>query len=173
MKKLTFLAASILLLFIYSCQPEHNCGCMTAIPIKEVMTAERNGVAWQLPIVKSTFINDTIRIATNSISIPSNTEKDSLNLSVLYVGTGNYKLTAKQAAYFTGLHSSGLPANYVLDTTFDNTLDITSYQVMDNPYTTVTDPVKITGTFNLRFINPANTTSVSLLDGKFTAILGN
>jgi hypothetical protein len=61
----------------------------------------------------------------------------------------------------------------MLDSTYNNTLNIDNYQILYNQATSNPDPTQIKGTFNLKFTGPSNTSSVSLLDGKFTALLPN
>lgn len=134
------------------------------------MTAQKNGEAWLLPIIKSTIINNNISISTAGPYL-LNTAKDSLSISLFYHGLGNYTPTDQQISYI--VFSEGIKTNYKLDTTFNNSMTITGYSVPYNPGTTNPDPTVLKAEFNLRFVGPVNTTTVSLLNGKFTAYLAN
>jgi hypothetical protein len=166
MKKLILIIFSIFVLFNLSCQPDK---CCTPPPQPPAMTAEKNGAAWLLPIIKSTVSN------TNNIFISTagpywlNTAKDSLSISLLYTGLGSFTPTDQQLAYT--VFANGVKTKYALDTTFNNSINITEFAVQRNQATTNPDPYEMKATFNLRFVDPAHTTSVTFSDGKFTVFL--
>ncbi|HTD98657.1 MAG TPA: hypothetical protein VK668_05200 [Mucilaginibacter sp.] len=167
MKKLICLILLSTALLSTSCSKKPLC-CV--LPPAVVITAQKNGQDWQLPIIKSTVANNNISINTAGPQL-LNTAKDSLSINLAYTGLGNYALTDQQITYT--VFSNGTKTNYVLDTTFDNTFTITNYTTPTNGATAGSDATVLKATFNLKFVDPAHTTSVSLLDGKFTAYLGN
>jgi hypothetical protein len=167
MKKLILIIFSVLILFNSSCLPDKCC----VPPKPPTITAQKNGEAWQLRISKST-VSDVNRISISTIgqSVFLNAT-DSLSISLAYTGIGNYKVTDNEVSYI--VFSNGAQIKYVLDTTFDNSININQFNVLRNPATTNPDPTELKATFNLKFIDPAHTTSVSLLNGKFTAYVVN
>ena len=166
-KNLIYLIFPILALFDLSCQPDKCC----VLPPPVVISAEKNGVVWQLPVIKSTVdSHNTVFISTVGPYL-LNTAKDSLAIDMQFNGLGNYKPTAGQITYT--VFSNGTKTAYLLDTTFNNTISIIEYQALHNPATTNPDPTELKATFNLRFVDPMHTTSVSLLNGKFTVYLSN
>ena len=165
MKKLIYLTLSVVILFV-SCYKPKCC----VLPKPVVITAQKNGINWQLPIIKSRSTNDIVFIATVGPYL-LNTANDSLTIHLAYKGLGNYKPTDSDVSYT--VFSNGTKINYMLDTTANNSINITEYAVQYNPATTNPDPTEIKATFNLRFIDPAHTTSVNLSGGKFTAYLSN
>jgi hypothetical protein len=168
MKKLLYLVLIGTSLLSASCSKTPLC-CVLPPPI--VMTAQKNGVAWVLPIIKSS-INDQNIIQINTAGpYLLNTAIDSVSINLAYTGLGAYKLTDQQITYT--VFANGTKINYMLDTTFANSIDITEYAVLYNPGTTNPDPTELKAIFNLRFVDPGHTTSVSLLNGKFTVYLSN
>ena len=167
MKKLIYLIFLSAVIFSSSCTKKPLC-CVLPPPVE--ITAQKNGAAWQLPILRSTLVNNNISINTAGPYL-LNTAKDSLSINLLYTGLGNYTPTNQQITYT--VFSNGIKTNYQLDSTFDNSINITSYEVLHNAATTNPDPTELKATFNLRFVDPANTATVSLLNGKITAYLAN
>jgi hypothetical protein len=133
------------------------------------MTAQKNGSDWQMPIIKSTISN------TNKIFISTvgpqllYTAKDSLAINLQYKGVGSYMPTDANVTYT--VFSNGGKTTYLLDQAYQNKIDITEFEVQHNEATTNPDPTEMKATFNLRFINPEHTTTVTLLNGKFTVYL--
>lgn len=160
MKNLILITFSILVLFNISCQPEK---CCAPPPPPSAITAEKNGNAWLLPIIKSSFLNNNIAISTVGPYL-LNTANDSLSISLAYTGLGSYTPTDQQFGYT--VFTNGVKTKYLLDTNFYNSFNITEFAVQS-----ALDPVEMKATFNLRFVDPAHTTSVALAGGKFTAIL--
>jgi hypothetical protein len=167
MKKIIYLFLLSSAIFSSSCTKQPLC---CALPPPIVITAQKNGEAWQLPIIKSTVVNDNISINTAGPYL-LNRAKDSLSINLLYTGLGNYSPTDAQVSYTA--FSNGVKTHYMLDTNFYNSINITKYEVQRNPATTNPDPTVLTATFNLRFVDPLHSTSVSLSNGKFTAYLSN
>ncbi|HTD42242.1 MAG TPA: hypothetical protein VK671_16545, partial [Mucilaginibacter sp.] len=130
MKKLIYLILLVTVILSPSCTKKPLC-CVLPPPI--VITAQKNGEAWLLPIIKSTIINNNISISTAGPYL-LNTAKDSLSINLLYTGLGNYTPTSQQISYT--VFSNGIKTNYKLDTTFNNSIIITSYKVPYNPATT-------------------------------------
>jgi len=168
MKKLIYLILLGTALLSASCSKKPAC-CVLPQPV--VMTAQKNGVAWQSVIVQSTRSNNNISIVAMDLENSTNSPKDSLSINLAYTGLGNYSPTAQQVAYTT--FANGVKTKYVLDTNFYNRISITEFAVQHTPATTNPDPTELKATFTLRFIDPANNTSVMLSDGKFTAYLSN
>jgi len=166
MKNLIIGAFSIFALFNISCQHDK---CCTPPPLPPVMTAEKNGEAWLLPIIKSTVSNDNNIFISTAGPYWLNTAKDSLSISLAYTGLGGYTPTDQQVAYT--VFANGVKTKYLLDTTFYNSINITEFAVQHNPATTNPDPTELKATFILRFVDPAHTTSVTFSNGKFTAFL--
>lgn len=166
MKNLVLITFAIFVLFNISCQHDKCCAPPPAPP---AMTAEKNGSAWLLPIIKSTVSSENNIFISTAGPYLLNTAKDSLSISLNYTGLGSYTPTDQQLAYT--VFANGLKTKYILDTTFGNSIDITEFAVQHNPATLNPDPTELKATFNLRFVDPAHTTSVTFSGGKFTAFL--
>jgi len=168
MKKLIYLILIGIVALFYSCTKKPLC-CVLPKPV--VMTAQKNGAAWQLPILLSR------RTATDSVIISTagpqllNTANDSLIMHFAYKGLGDFKPADSDLSYT--VFANGIKTIYILDPSFDNSISISEFDVQHNPATTNPDPTEMKATFNLRFTDLAHTTTVSFLDGKFTAYLGN
>lgn len=168
MKKLAYLLLLGAALLSASCSKKPLC-CVLPQPV--VMTAQKNGAAWQMPIIKSTRSN------TNDIFISTagpqllNTANDSLAINLQYNGVGSYTPTDENVTYTIFLN--GVKTTYILDPAYDNKIDITTFEVQHNGATTNPDPTEMKATFNLRFTDPGHTTTIALLNGKFTAYLSN
>jgi hypothetical protein len=151
-----------------SCSKKPVC-CVLPPPV--IITAQKNGTDWQRPIIKSTVSNtNKIFISTVGPQLLS-TATDSLAINLQFTGIGTYTPTDANVTYT--VFSNGVKTTYLLDQTFENKIGITEFYVQNNPATTNPDPTVIKATFNLRFTDPGHTTTVSLLNGKFTAYLGN
>ncbi|HVW14835.1 MAG TPA: DUF6252 family protein [Mucilaginibacter sp.] len=156
-------------LLLASCtKPE---GCDPAQMATE-MTAQKNGVLWRPLFVKSSFsAADSLSLsATGGSANQGNYNKgDSLTFRLLCTGIGSYKLYSNQV-FYASFTDSGLK-NYQIDTTYNNVLNITAYQAGDNSSMMSPNQIKITGTFNVKFIDPNNPAGISFLDGSFNTIV--
>ncbi|MFI5160007.1 MAG: hypothetical protein ACHQHN_01965 [Sphingobacteriales bacterium] len=166
MRKLVLVIFSAFALSNVSCQHDK---CCTPPPPPPVMTAEKNGDAWLLPIIKGTISNDKNIFVSTVGPYLLNTAKDSLSISLAYTGLGSYTPTDQQLGYT--VFTNGVKTKYVLDTTFYNLINITEFAVPNDPPGTTPDPTALKATFTLRFVDPAHTTSVTFSNGKFTALL--
>lgn len=168
MKTLTFLIILSSGLLSSSCSKKPMC-CV--LPPVIAVTAQKNGADWQLRIIKSTVSNtNKIFISTVGPQLLS-TATDSLAINLQYTGIGSYTPGDANVTYTA--FSNGVKTTYSLDQTFENKIEITEFYVQNNPATTNPDPTIMKATFNLRFTDPKHTTSVTLLNGKFTAYLVN
>jgi hypothetical protein len=171
MKKLTWLILGVIT-SIYACKrdPVINICCDVAQRTTAI-TAQKNGVIWNPFFVSGSLSNiDSLAITAVSTSFnTTNTKLDTLNIKLLYANIGTYKLTGNQVYYAT--FANGTINSYQIDPTFNNELDVTGYETLHNPATTNPDEVKITGTFNIKFIDPANPAGISFLNGNFFTII--
>ncbi|QEC65556.1 hypothetical protein [Mucilaginibacter ginsenosidivorans] len=96
MKKLVYLILLSTALLSASCSKKPIC-CVLPPPV--LVAAQKNGVAWELPIIKST------RSSTNDIFISTvgpqllNTAKDSLSINLTYTGIGSYTPSNANVSY--------------------------------------------------------------------------
>jgi hypothetical protein len=163
MRKLIHLIILSVSLVATSCSKEPIC---CALPPPIVITAQKNGTPWLLPIIKSTLSpSNDIFISTAGPQL-MNTATDSLAIDLPYTGIGSYKPTDANVTYT--VFSNGGKTAYVLDPTYENQISITAFNTATPP-----DPTEMKATFNLRFTDPGHTTTVTLLNGKFTAYLAN
>src|SRR5579872_7151438 len=140
MKKFTLLIFSPLLMVFYGCVIPHNC-CDVAHKWADI-TALRNGIAWNPQYVNGTMTDlDSLKIAAldGTVAGVNFVKTDTLNIKVSYIGTGNYKLTAKQVFYAT--YTNGVSTSYKMDTPYNNVLNITSYQSFENSGSTVPNDI--------------------------------
>lgn len=169
MKKLIVILFSVIVLIDLSCKRD-KC-CIPPQPSSH-MTAEKNGAGWYTFDVISK-LSETKSLAIYAVSgdeTPSGFAKaDSLNFLISYTNTGSYNLHGNQAFY--AIFNNGVTTSYRLDTTYNNVLNITGYEKLRNPATTNPDQIKITGTFNVKFIDPKNPTGISFLNGNFYTII--
>jgi hypothetical protein len=170
MKKLIYFILGTTL-FSISCKPDRDC-CLVLQRGAE-MTAQRNGVLWNPFGVKGIFSEiDSLTIdATNaSQNAGTITRIDTMTIKIAYNGNGVYTLAPNQVFYAT-FSNNGTLNSYAIDPTFDNELDITSYQTLDNPYTTNPNEVEMKGTFKIKFIDPNNPAGISFSNGSFYVIM--
>lgn len=168
MKKFVYLFILGLGLLASSCSKKPLC-CV--LPPQLTITAQKNGASWEMPIIKSTRSNDNIIFISTVGPQLLNTAKDSLVINLQYTGIGNYMPTDDNVTYV--VFANGVKTTYVLDTSYDNKISITEFLVQHDPATTNPDPTEMKATFNLRFTDPGHTTTITLLNGKFTAYLSN
>jgi len=167
MKKLIYLILIGIVALSYSCSKRPLC-CVLPEPV--TFKAQKNGQAWVLPIMKSQRINDSVFIGSVGPKVLATTH-DSLVMHFVFKALGDFKPADGDVSYT--VFENGVKTNYLLDATFNNSINISEFAVQHNPATTNPDPTEMKATFNLRFTDPAHTTTVSFLDGKFTAYLGN
>lgn len=157
------------MLAIYSCKPE-KCCVIPEPPAK--VTAQKDGAPWSPMFAKG------ILSATDSLSISATgatyrsypyQKTDTLNISILYNKPGTYQLQGNQAFY--GVFNDNILTGYQLDASYNNVIVITGYKRLTDPYSSVPDQVKITGTFSLKFIDPNNPAGISFQNGSFYALV--
>lgn len=169
MKKLIVVLFSVIVLFNLSCKPD-KC-CIPPQPSSH-MTAEKNGAVWHTfdVIGKLSATNSLTIYAISGDETPSGFAKaDSLNFLISYTSKGSYSLHGNQVFYAT--FNNGTVTNYRLDTAYNNVLNITGYETLHNPATTNPDPIKITGAFNIKFVDPKSPAGISFLNGNFYTII--
>ena len=155
---------------MYSCIGHHNC-CEVAHRWAEI-TALKNGVAWNPQYVNGILTDlDSLKIAAMSGAVTATTfnKTDTLNIKVSYIGTGTYQLNNNRVFYAT--FANGATTRFNLDTTYNNVLNITSYQRFDNPASIVPNDVEVKGTFDIRFIDPNNASGISISNATFYAVI--
>jgi hypothetical protein len=136
------------------------------------VTAEKNGGGWSPQFAQGIMSQqDSLSIsATSATYLASVYNKiDTLNIKIKYNSPGAYQLENGQAFY--GIFNNGAVTGYQLDGTYNNVINITGYQRLSDPYTTVPDQVKITGTFSLKFIDPNNPSGISFQNGSFYTLV--
>jgi len=169
MRNLIIVVFLIFVLFNLSC--EHDKCCAPPLPASHIM-ASKNGVSWS-----SFWVNGTVS-ALDSLKIYARTttdatyptsKVDSMSFKILYTDIGNYSLHSNQVFYAT--FTNGVTKSYKLDTTYNNVLSITGYDRLHNQATTNPDPIKVSGTFNLKFIDPDNPAGISFTGGNFYTLI--
>jgi hypothetical protein len=170
MKKILYLISTLASVSMYSCVGHHDC-CDVAQRWAEI-TALKNGVAWSPQYVNGVMTDlDSLKIAAMSGTVAAATfnKADTLNIKVSYIGTGTYQLNNNRVFYAT--FANGTTTRFKLDTTYNNVLNITSYQQLDNPATTVPNDIEVKGTFDIRFIDPNNAAGISISNATFYAVI--
>jgi hypothetical protein len=168
MRKILYFILGLSLLAVSCIKPN---GCDPA-QMTAAITAQRNGVSWRPLFVKGTLsAADSLTLSATSGSANSGlyNKVDSLAFTFFCTGTGNYKLSSNQVFYAT-FASTGLN-KYKIDTTYNNALNITGYQSLDNASTMNPNQIKITGTFNIKFIDPNNSAGISFSGGTFNTVV--
>jgi hypothetical protein len=168
MKKLAYLIALGTALLSTSCSKKPLC-CVMPQPV--IITAQKNGTDWQMPIIKSTRSNNNLIFISTAGPQLLKTAKDSLAITLQYTGVGAY--TPNDANVTYTVFTNDVKTTYVLDDTYENKINITEFDVQHNEATTNPDPTEMKAAFNLRFTDPDHTTTIALLNGKFTAYLSN
>jgi hypothetical protein len=168
MKNLVYLILLVPLFGLSSCGSKI---CCTPAQRPGELTAQRNGANWS-PLYVGGFIGqtDSITMMATNIQPATFTKLDTLCLKISYSDNGTYKLTGNQVFYGT-FNTNGAVTSYQLDPSFNNEITITGFEVLYNPATLNPDPTKVTGTFNLKFIDPNNPAGISFLDGNFYCIM--
>jgi len=90
---------------------------------------------------------------------------DTLNIKIRYNTPGTYILQGNDAFY--GIFKNGAVTGYQLDGSSTNAIIITGHERISDPYSSVPDQVKITGTFNLKFVDPNNPAGIVFQNGSF------
>lgn len=173
MKKLTYLIL-VIALFSSSCLKTHvSPNCCTPAQRWSEITAQKNGVLWNPFFANGVLSNiDSLHIAAASVSISTGSyvKLDTLSIKLLYNSPGVYKLQGNQIYYGTFANGT-ITQSYQIDPTYNNEINITGYETLHNPATTNPDMIKITGTFNIRFIDPNNPAGISFSNGSFYTIM--
>jgi hypothetical protein len=169
MKKIISVIFSIIILFNLSCKSD-KC-CVLPQPSSH-MAADKNGTAWNsFNVIGKLTVVDSLNIY--AISGEENAgayiKADSLNIKILYSDKGTYPLHGNQVFYAT--FTNGVTKSYKLDTTYNNVFSIIGYETLHNPATTNPDEIKLTGTFDLKFIDPNNPSGISFSNGSFYTIM--
>ncbi|MBS1530710.1 MAG: hypothetical protein JSU01_10405 [Bacteroidetes bacterium] len=171
MKKTAYLICFAPLLLIFSCSHEKMC-CVMPQP-GTVVTAQKDGESWNDRYASGTLSTaDTLSVSAVSATIPTPgvvKKTDTLNIKILYTNPGTYQLKSDQVFY--GTFGNNSLTSYQLDGSYNNVINITGYQRLSNPYSTVPDQIKITGTFSLKFIDPNNPSGISFQNGSFYTLV--
>ena len=171
MKKIVYLVYLLVLWSTWSCNYHPDC-CVLPQPAA-VVTAQRNGTSWTDHYASGkTSSLDSLSIAAVSGSLTSTgifNKVDTINFKIAYTHPGTYALTSGLAYY--GMFNNGKLTSYKLDSSYNNVLIITGYQRLSNPYSTVPDQVKVTGTFSLKFVDPNNASGISFQNGNFYVLV--
>lgn len=171
MKNLLYLIVILALSSGWSCTRHRNCCVMPEPPA--AVTAQKNGVGWDGRYASGTLSQlDTLSISAISATIPTPgvlNKVDTLNIKIAYTTPGTYTLTGNQAFY--GVFKDGGITGYQMNDTYHNVIVITGYQRISNPYGSQPDQIKITGTFNIMFIDPNNPAGISFQQGNFYAFV--
>lgn len=138
------------------------------------ITAQKNGASWS-PVYANGVLTefDTLKISATSEVYQSFTydKIDTFNITIKYTSPGTYQLKTNQAFY--GVFNKGAVTWYQLDKSYNNVIDITAYERINADTPNGPFYAKITGTFNLRFVDPDNPSGISFQNGSFYALLYN
>lgn len=168
MKSLAFLILLAAMLLSASCSKKPLC-CISPEP--QVITAQKNGADWLMPIDYSTAGNmGNIFISTVGPQLLK-TATDSLVISLQYSGIKTYTPTDTNIVYT--VFSNGVKTTYMLDQSYPNRIAINEFAMPQNEPVKTSDPTEMKASFNLRFTDPGHTISVTFLNGKITAHLAN
>ena len=121
MKKLLFISLASISLFASSCkkgQADYPACCAMNIPSSIV--AEKNSVAW---IGRA----EAFRVNADTIAISGRQTEQMLTMKIKFTGKGIYPLRAGQATHYLTVGGDVSVAEYVVDDTAVNTLEITEY----------------------------------------------
>lgn len=137
------------------------------------MNAQKNGAPWSPFAVKGVLsVIDSLAISATSVSFQGSSavRLDSLSIKIACLANGTYKLAGSQAYYVT-FNQNGTLTGYQLDPSFNNVINITGFQEIDNPATMNPNVIKVTGTFNMKFIDPKNSGGISFSNGNFFVVV--
>jgi hypothetical protein len=171
MKKSACFILVLILLTAFACKPIVRYCCDVAQRWAEI-DALKNGVAWSPQYVNGVLTDiDSLKIAAMSGTATGTNfvKTDTLIIKIFYTGTGTYKLTNNRVFYAT--FANGAITRYNIDTTYNNVLNITSYQKLENPATPTPDPVEMKGTFDIKLIDPNSPAGISISNATFYAIM--
>jgi len=166
MKKIYIFTLIIISLGIASCKREATPMCCVLPTSDAELTEHLNSKSYETPDIHAVMGTDTLTFtsAGNDGIFGNDFLLDSLIIKLRYTGVGTYNLATGKAYYYTVLSPTvprdvNSPVNfYSADDTFNNTLTISSYNQSSG---------KMTGTFNLRFVNTANNANETLSGAVF------
>ena len=125
------------------------------------MFAQKDTSAFKAIATSQIIGNDTLKIIAIGQNAGSNLH-DTLGFKINYSGIGTYLLTSNAAFYYTRLGNGDPDNHYKLDTLYHNVLVVTA---------TDQNPNGITGTFDIKFINPSDPAGIHFLNGDFKVAL--
>jgi hypothetical protein len=157
MNKLTYFIGLLVTLVFSACS--HYC-CDAPRP-DNFMNAQRNNETWTAVANGIRLTGDTLNIIGIGVNAGSNLH-DTLAFKIKYTTPGNYKPTLNQVSYHSTIGNGSPLSTYKLDTLFSNSITVTGYNETTN---------RLTGTFALKFADPANSGSISFLYGNFKVAL--
>lgn len=158
MKNIFHLFAATTVLFFYSCS--RYC-CDTPPPPDNFMLAQKDTSAFRALAAGQLIGSDSLKITAIGQNTGTNLH-DTLGFKINYSGIGTYQLTTNAAFYHTRVGNGGPDNRYQLDTLYHNILVVTAADQ---------NPTGITGTFDIKFINPANPAGIHFLNGDFKVAL--
>jgi len=138
------------------------------------ITAQKNGASWSPVYGKGVLSDlDSLSISATSVSYePSALNKiDTLNITIRYRDPGTYQLKGNQAFY--GMFNNDALTGYQLDESYNNVVNITSYQRINGDVPNGPYYAKVTGTFSLKFIDPNNPAGIIFQNGSFYSMIIN
>ena len=135
--------------------------CCDAPQPDKFMSAERNNNEWSAVAEAIKLSGDTLNVIGIGVNTGSNLH-DTLAFKIKYTTPGNYKPTLNQVLYHSTIGNGSPLSTYKIDTLFSNSITVTGYDQAAN---------RLTGTFALKFVDPANAAGISFLYGNFKVAL--
>jgi hypothetical protein len=157
MKKWVYYSVALMALFIITACV-YNC-CDVKPPL--LIFAQKNNVQWKATPAGTLGTNDTMQITGVGINTGSNLH-DTIDFKFKYAGERTYNITPTSSFYHTMVANSPPLLYYKVDTAFDNYITISDYDQLNH---------QVTGFFQVKFISPADTTTVTFLNGNFRSPL--
>jgi hypothetical protein len=133
MKNLTLIALAFISLLTFGCTKDKQYVNCCFIPQNPSITAEKNSEMW-------IGTPEALKIDNDSIAITGRKTEQWLAMKIKFNGTGNYSLKGRQAIHYLTVGGDVTVAEYNLDDSATNTLDIIHYD---------SDKGIITGRFNI------------------------
>jgi len=119
MKKLTLITLVLFALFAASCTKKAPMDCCMA-PAAPYFNAEKDSKSWiGLP--------EAFKTSTDSLTITGRKTEENLLIRIKYTGKGNYVLNSHQGKYYMTVGQDVMVAEYILDDTAPNILEVTEY----------------------------------------------
>jgi len=119
MKKLTLITLVLFALLAASCTKNAPMDCCMA-PAAPYFNAEKDSKSWiGLP--------EAFKTSTDSLTITGRKTEENLLIRIKYTGKGNYVLNSHQGKYYMTVGQDVMVAEYILDDTAPNTLEVTEY----------------------------------------------